>query len=871
MAMMTQADVAHEPLPRVSVARPGLERRLDEVEGGGVGLVVASAGSGKSVLVRQWARSHPELHVRVLAMTPRHDDAVVLARDLLSVINDERPVIDSGLDKLVMSGGASLGEPFVHAFLDGLARVPRSFVLVLEDAHVLKSHALVEDLGRIVTGLPSHVRALVTTRRDLRWNLRGLRMDGRVVELRGTDLAFGVDDARRLLAEVSGRELADDQVEVLVERTDGWVAGLQLAAISLQGVTSVAQFVDAFAGSDRLIADYLLQEVIERQSPAVQRFLMRTSLLEELTADLCEAVTGDMDARRMLDDLVDRSLFVVAVDRSGERFRYHHLFAEVLAGRLRGVDPAGVGDVHAAAAWWFIEHGHRQEAIPHLLSAGDHAGAFAMIGDVGHVLFERGESATLVRWLTLIDQGSSETPAAVGVNLLAAHLAADQGPAAAEVYRRLIRRPDLTDGERAASEALYALLVFRGLEPEVVIATADHVRHAIPRLRDDDVVDFLGVGRTDSIAVMAEYAAAIAHFHEGRVEESRGRLERMLTLPGMCYPVWRIYTLSSLALVRAWQGHGNDALQVAASTIEEARSLGLERHAGITHAHMAAALAAIDRLDVGSARTHLAAVAQQNQRRTSSTSYFDFERALQARLSLLDESPERARELLREHAASAREPAILVDVNRALHVRLLIGARDLVGARALIDDQARGPELRGAQIDLALEEGTIDEARLLLSGWEAHPQDLRALVERRLREAALSHAVGDRHAAETAMRAALATAETEQLRWPFLEAPVARRLAQTSHAQRSRFIDDAVIHTARRLDSDARSRLAEPLTDRELAVLEYLPGRLPNKEIAGELYVSVNTLKSHLRNIYRKLDAGDRDEAVARAAEVGIL
>ena len=479
---------------------------------GGVGLIVASAGSGKSVLLQQWAEDRPELRVSSLGLTSRHDDGVVLARDLLSAVRVSVPDVDTTIEHLVKSGGAALGEPMIEAFLAELQRAREELVIVVEDVHILTGSALVDDLGTVLTSLPANVRAIVSTRRDLPWNLRQLRLDGRLVELRGADLAFDADQARQMLVAVSGRDLTGDQVVTLLDRTDGWAAGLQLAAISLQNASDVAGFVDSFAGTDRLVADYLLEEVIERQTFDVQQFMMRTSVLDELSVDLCDAVTGSGNARAMLDELTNRSLFLIPLDRSGERFRYHQLFADVLAHRLRASDPAAASDVHAAAARWLIDHGDEEASIPHLIAAGERDQAFEMITQLGHRLFERGESATLVRWLSHIDELDPHGPGAIGVNLLAAHIAADQGPAAAETYRRLSRRTDLTAGEQATSDALYSILVFRDLPPDVVLKTANDVLAALPLLDERDVVDFLGIGGLDSIQVLAEYAAAIARF-----------------------------------------------------------------------------------------------------------------------------------------------------------------------------------------------------------------------------------------------------------------------------------------------------------------------------------------------------------------------
>ena len=398
------------------------------------------------------------------------------------------------------------------------------------------------DLGDLVTRLPSTVRCVVSTRRDPPWTLRRLRLDGRLVELRGTDLAFQEGEARQLLAAVSERDLNDHDVEVLTERTDGWAVGLQLAGISLRHQPDVTAAITSFAGSDRLIAEFLLDEVLEQLEPDIRTFLLQTSVLDWLSVDLCDAVTGAGNARAMLAELEDRSLFVIPLDMSRTNFRYHHLFAELLRYQLKAEDASAARSLHGRAARWLLEHGRAEESIEHLLRAGEHDQAFAEISRLGHRFFERGESATLVRWLTTIKGDDSTAPARVVISLLAAQIAADLPDAAAETYRQLVRRPDLTAGERATADALHTTQVFRSLPPEAVVTTARSVLDVLPSLEDRDVVDFLGMGGTESVRVMAEYDAAIACFLQGHLEQATVRLRRALVLPGAQYPIWRFYT-----------------------------------------------------------------------------------------------------------------------------------------------------------------------------------------------------------------------------------------------------------------------------------------------------------------------------------------
>ncbi|HWS58895.1 MAG TPA: LuxR C-terminal-related transcriptional regulator [Actinotalea sp.] len=865
------------PLPRHAVSRPELERHLDRVGPGGLGLVVASAGSGKSILLRQWAAGRPGIRVVGLGLDASHDDAAVLARRLVEAVRRGAPDLDASIVDLAAGGGSTLGAPFVDALLDELENVPEELVLVLEDLHALSNRPVVMDLGDLVTRLPNTVRCVVSTRRDPPWTLRRLRLDGRLVELRGTDLAFRQDEAELLLTAVSERELSDHDVQVLTARTDGWAVGLQLAGISLRHQGDVSAAITSFAGSDRLIAEYLLEEVLDQLEPDIRTFLLQTSVLDWLSVDLCDAVTGAGNARRMLAALEDRSLFVIPLDLSRTNVRYHHLFAELLRYQLRAEDPSTARTLHRRAARWLLEHGRAEESIDHLLRAGEHDQAFTEISRLGHRFFERGESATLVRWLTIIQGASSSPPSGVVISLLAAEIAADLPAAAAETHRQLVRRPDLTPGERATADALHTTQVFRSLSPDTVIATAHSVLDVLPSLAERDVVDFLGMGGTESVRLMAEYDAAIAHFLQGDLEQATARLRLALDLPGAQYPIWRFYTLGSLALVRAWTGHCTEALQLADAALSGARALDVTHHPAVIHAHLAAALAHLYRADFERAAESLDMADLLNLRRPSNVVNLDLHRALAAHLAAATGDSERALLTLRRSAASALEAPVLAHANRALHAQLLIDAGEHLEARALLDDPGHSVELGAARVDLGFATGGLDAAMTALRASTPPESDVRAVIGHRLREAAVLDARGERVAAQEAIRLAVAAAEGDQLRWPFLEVTAAEPMLRQYLRGGAGFSDDLrqVLERASAVAS-ARARRSAPgtvdaLTERELAVLAYLPRRIKHREIAAELYITMNTLKTHLSSIYRKLGVTDRDEAATRAVERGLL
>ena len=395
--------------------------------------------------------------------------------------------------------------------------------------------------------------------------------------------------------------------------------------------------------------------------------------------------------------------------------------------------------------------------------------------------------------------------------------------------------------------------------------------------RIDDVVDFLGMGGTESVRVMAEYDAAIAHFLLGDLEQATARLRQALALPGAQYPIWRFYTVGSLALVRAWTGHCTEALQLADAALSGARAIDVIHHPAVIHAHLAAALAQLYRVDLDRAAEHLDMADLQNLRRPSNVVNLDLHRALAAHLAAATGDSDGALVTLRRSAASALEAPVLAHANRALHAQLLIDAGEHHEARALLDDPGHSVELEAARVDLALNTGDLDAAVAALTASTPPEDDLRAVIGHRLREAAVLDARGEQAGAQEAIRLTVAAAEGDQLRWPFLQVTAAEPMLRQYLRGGAGFSDELrqAMEQASPVASSRARRTApgmvDALTERELAVLAYLPRRMKHRDIAAELYITMNTLKTHLASIYRKLGVTDRDEAATRAAELGLL
>ena len=328
--------MARSASPAPAVDRPELIRRLDRALERPLSLVVAPAGSGKTVLLTQWVARHPETAVAVLSLEPSDDDPVRFARRLLATLARlDEGVADVGTQ--VSLTGDGVGLAFVEALAAQLAGFPET-AIIIDDLHRLSNAGLLADLGALVQLLPRHVHLILASRTDLplAWSRHRLRHD--VLEIRQSDLAFDGVQAGELVCRVSGRPVPDEGVAALVRRTEGWAAGLQLAALTLQGQDDPGAIIAGFSGQDRLVADYLSGEVLEAQPERVRDFLLHASVADELCADLATELTREPAAQLLLEDLERQSMFLVPLDAKRQWYRFHHLFRDLLRYRLRVVD-----------------------------------------------------------------------------------------------------------------------------------------------------------------------------------------------------------------------------------------------------------------------------------------------------------------------------------------------------------------------------------------------------------------------------------------------------------------------------------------------------------------------------------------------------
>jgi LuxR family transcriptional regulator, maltose regulon positive regulatory protein len=732
----------HPPVARKDwVERPELVASLADAEVKLI-LVAAPPGFGKTTLVAQWRSSPANRKPFAWVSLDRADnDPGRLWWHLASALQRACPAFDSEKVLTMLRGQApDFTGAVLPVLLNEMASFPEQVVLVLDDYHLIKTPACHEQVALVLGRLPPCAQVVIATRADPPLPLARMRAIGEMLEIRARELRFDVRQAAELIRAVAAAEFTERDLEHLVERTEGWPAGLYLAALSMRGDSSPGAFVRQFSGQNRFIVDYLVEDVLDQQPVEIRRFLTRTSILGRFCAPLCDAVTGSADATPIIDMLERENLFLVPLDENRQWFRYHHLFAQVLHAQLARTEPDLLPSLHARASAWHRVSGSTDEAVTHALAAGDVDGASGLIAQHFHAYNDSGRGATVRHWLGQLGEDR------IAANPLAAHCAA--WTAALIGDHRVVQRwlpvieaagdtGPLPDGMRSfASSAaiLRTICGFDGLRP----------------MREAGL---------QAVALETD-------------PESR----------------WYSAARGALSTALYWTGE----FEAAAGHAQEAR-------------HNSEAPAPF-RLVAATILTWLAVEA--------------------GRLT-------RAEELAREAWELGTNPSLGLGGT----------ARSSFGYLAVGAVHAAQGHLREARSEL---EQAL-EIRRKSPGISPWPR-----LESLLRLVPVLAGLGDRTGA-----IALA-AEARQL----LDS-----LPDGADAQAAR-----LAHLERRFIARSRPVMSgEPLTEREYEVLRMLQGTLSLRDIGRELYLSPNTIKTHTRTLYRKLDVSDRQDAVARGRELGLI
>jgi len=868
-----------EPAARLGaggvVPRPALWDRLGEATR--VTVVSAPAGSGKTVLLRSWI-SEAGLAQRA-AWVPVGRDERDPQRLWLAVLGALRQTVPGSAMVRELTAAPDLdGWAITERLLTDLVPLEELLWLVIDDLHELGADEARRQLELLVMRAPPQLRFVLATRHDVRLGLHRLRLEGELTEIRADDLRFSQAEARALFA-AAGMGLAEPTLGMLYERTEGWVAGLRLAALSLAGHPDPERFAAEFSGTERTVAEYLLAEVLERQPAQVRRLLLRTSILERVNGELADLLTGASGGERVLQDLEEANAFVVSLDPARSWFRYHHLFADLLQLELRHTEPAEVTALHELAATWLTGHGYQAEAVRHAQSARDWGLAARLLADHWPGLYLGGQEATVHALMAGFPARASAADAE-----LAAVAAADElargSLQAAERYLGLAERGSarVPEGRRGQAQVLLGVvqLLVAGRSGNFS-ARADQAQRLLAAA---EVPEATRPDLGEELRALALVEIGDSETWAGRLDQAESHLEQAITLARR---IGRPY-LEFMGLVYQAEIDLNRWFPRAEELSRQAIELA-ERHgwtddlfAGFASMTLGSALSWQGRLDEAEAwvqRAERIFRAEANPAAAMGGQY------VRGQLEL---GRGRAADALAAFRAAERlaGPHPLARPLRAWLVHALARSGETEAAEQVLAglgerDRDRG-EMRIAAAALRLAQDDPHAATVALApvvdgstgvGWRSW------LVEAFLLEAIARDALSDQ-ATGPALERALDLAESDSALMWFLMHPAPGLLERharqrTAHAALIGQILD-LLGGNRPAPPPAGPRAPlEPLTKSEIRVLRYLPTYLSAPEIASELSVSTTTVKTHLRNVYAKLGVHSRAEAVASARALDLL
>jgi len=777
----------------------------------------------------------------------------------------------------------------VDRVLSELADARGDITLVIDDLHELNSPEALAQLTRLLMNLPPHVHAMLTTRHDLRLRLHQLRLAGELAEIRAADLRFSERETRELL-HASGIALPEPGVALLHQRTEGWAAGLRLAAISLAGHPDPERFVAEFSGSDRTVAEYLIAEMLERQPADVQDLLLRTSLLDRVNGELADLLTGRPGSERILLELEDANAFVESLDPERTWFRYHHLFGDLLRLELRRTLPGDVPALHRRAAGWFTLQGQVVEAIRHTQAAGDWPEAARLLADHSFSLTLDGQAQTMQALMRAFPPGADHPELALvramgdlaqgRLDEAAAHLAV------AEAHAETAP-PDRRRRLRVAIASLKLSLARRRGHLAGVTEQARFLASPVTGQSDEDIAldsDLravalmnLGIAETWSLGL----PDAERHLREGAV------LAREIGRPYL-----EVGCLAQLGFAYIFHGAAMPKIHAFATTQRRCReAIALaERYGWGTEPVIAPAL-----MTLASTMVWLGEFDEgerwlrRTERALQTDTGPDIRLLLHQTAGILHAGRGRRQEALEEFGAAEHLGSQLEGLQAlasqvtgwllATQARLGMPGEARACLAALDDERASSGEIRNARAVICLAEGdpagALGALHDVLDG-TAPVLGYVTVVEAHLLAGLAYRELGDQRAANQAAERALALAESDRLVLPFAmtgsrELLEALPRHETAHAALLAGILDVLHGSSPAATEQSSLPSAEELSPGELRVLRYLPTNLSRPEIAGELSVSPNTVGTHLRSIYAKLQVRDRSSAVQRARELRLL
>ena len=865
------------PRPRPNVvSRPRLLERLNEGMHSKLTLISAPAGFGKTTLVSEWVVGI-EQPTAWLSLDEGENDPTRFLTYLVAALQTLAPAIGEGMLSALQSPQPPPIEAMLTVLLNDLSTIPDPFVLVLDDYHLLDSQPVDHALTYLVEHLPPHMHLVIATREDPGLPLARLRAQGYLTEVRAADLRFTSAEAAAFLNQVMDLSLSAADIARLSRRTEGWIAGLQLAAISMQGQQDTAGFIRTFTGSHHFVMDYLVEEVLGQQSERVQTFLLCTSILDRFCAPLCDAVVLDPAAsgHETLDYLESANLFLVPLDNERRWYRYHHLFAELLRQRLKqsvvssmGDEGSVIAELHRRASQWYEDNGQEIEAFHHAVAAGDVERAARLVEGKGMPLQFRGAVTPVLHWLESLPKAVLDARPALWVMYASALSMTGQMAGveaklqAAEAALEDVEQDEQTRNLLGHIAAIRALLAAAENQADTVIAQS---RRALEYLRPDNLAV-----RTATI-----WKLGVAYQLQGeRAEASRAFSEAIAISQATGNIIINLSSSLGLGLVQ----ESENQLSLAAETYRRILHLvGESPQPAACEAHLGLARICYEWNDLEAAEQH-GQQSVQVARQIENIDRVVAGEVVLARLKLAREDVAGAAALLAEADWFARQQHFVRRMPEVVAAQVLLLLRQ--GSLSAAADLAHVHDLPLSQARVHLAQGEPSAALAVLEPWRRQGE-AKDWKDERLKvlvlQAVALQAGGERDKAVQALRDALVLAEPSGFIRLFVDEglPMAHLLSKASvsgimpnYIGKVLAVFEAETH---RSDTPPSQVLYEPLSHRELEVLHLIAQGLSNQEIGERLVLALDTVKGHNRSIFGKLQVQRRTEAIARARELGLL
>jgi LuxR family maltose regulon positive regulatory protein len=876
------------PPQKKVVYRPRLIDRLNESASRNLTLISAGAGFGKTTLLSEWVQQSKRPAAWV-SLDQKDNDASRFWKYLIGAMQTIFPDFGDVTLSILNSSRPSQIELILTSLINEISMVSNRFTLILDDFHLITESDVNEGMIFLISNQPQQMHLIISSRANPPWPLARLRARGEMGELRAQDLRFTPKETAQFMNDVMKLGISTDAMTVLEGRTEGWIAGLQMAAISMRGRKNKTKFIQELTGSHRFILDYLVEEVLEQQPYEIQDFLLKTSILDRLYSPLCDAVTGGDDSQAILTLLEQSNLFLIPLDDERRWYRYHHLFANLLFTRLAQTQPDLLPVLRRKASEWHEQNGSLSEAVGYALAANDIDGVARLVTRNALVMIYHDELSTPVRWLDALPiEASHSRPWLCIAHAWALAQAGKLGavePLLQDAEKILSGSGDPAEKRRLVGHiaAINAYTAALGGEKSHAGKLARKALEYLPIgdlmvrgytmtmlgtiLRDSG--DFMGAARASAEAMAISQAAGDSHlvadslcdlaalqFHQGKLHKAAANCREALQIideysrqSGRQFPVSGHSYIRLGALLREW----NDldaAMHYAQEGLEISKLWGQADLLVYGYSEMARILQAIGETDDA-----LEAIRESERIASKISSWSETNvAAKQARLWLAQGDQDAASRWSQDSGLNIDDKINFQNVFRYITL-----ARVLIAQKAF--DKVVGLLVR--LIDLVEAAGAMCY-----------------VVELLILQGIALQAQGEIGLAMAALKRALSLAEPEgyvrifidegEAMEKLLRQATARGFAVGYVGKLLAALDEETIGSQRRSGVIPKF-MVEPLSERELQVLRLLTTHLSSTDIAGELIISVNTVRSHIKHIYSKLNVHNRREAIIRAKELDLI